>query len=153
MQKFPTAQTQFRSILSMLQLMDQEVEIKQWRRPKDKGVEPGQNASGPKPKEPKTVAPRRGATKKAAPRFRFRAKVILHRNDRYIKGRAINISRSGMFIYSDRRIFRENEVVRIAIKPQGMTKYYKALARVVRYNENTEFLRGYGLQFIAPQRR
>lgn len=154
MQRFPTAPTQFHSILAMLQLMDQEMDMRQRERSPRKGAEPAPNKTRHRPKDaaPQAVAPRRGAGKKPAPRFRFNAKVILHRNDRYVKGRALNISRSGIFMASGRKLFQENEVVRIAIKPHGMARYYKAVVRVVRFNGDSRSVPGYGLQFVTSQR-
>lgn len=152
-------QAQFRSIVTMLQSMDNFIETKQSGRteasPKTtQGATPGSatKAQTRTRQAPRTASPSRSRGPKAAPRFRTKAKIVIHKNDRYIKGRVINISQSGLFVCSDRKIFRDNEVVRISIKLLGMSKYYKAIARVVRFNTDQRYLKGYGLQFISPER-
>lgn len=144
-------QAQFRSIITMLQTMDGFIEAKQGRTTPRATPGSATQTQQPKRQAPRTENPRRRGSK-AAPRFRMKAKIVIHKNDRYIKGRVINISESGLFVCSDREVFRDNEVVRISIKPLGMSKYYKAIARVVRFSTDRRYLKGYGLQFISPER-
>jgi hypothetical protein len=84
---------------------------------------------------------------KAPQRFTFSAKVILQRHNRHVMGKAHNISKSGIFVRVDRKVFNEDEVLRVFIKPHGTKKYYRSIARVVR---STSEPSGYGLQFISP---
>lgn len=145
-------QAQFRSIINMLQSMDEFIETKKAGQTKPQGATPGSALQTPKGQAPRTVNKKRTVRKGPSPRFRMKAKIVIHKNDRYIKGRVINISESGLFVCSDRKIFGDNEVVRISIKPLGMSKYYKAIARVVRFSTDQRYLKGYGLQFINPER-
>ena len=83
-----------------------------------------------------------------AKRYQLVAKVILHKNERYVMGEGLNISRSGIFVLAARDVFRLNELVRINIRPLGTQTTYKVIARVVRFNGQ-----GYGLEFCAPPPR
>ncbi len=147
-------QAQFRSIITMLQSMDEFIDAKKTGREAtiSQGATPGSAIQAPKGQAPRTTNQKRTVRKGPSPRFRMKAKIVIHKNDRYIKGRVVNISKSGLFVCSDRKIFGDNEIVRISIKPLGMSKYYKAIARVVRFNTDQRYLKGYGLQFINPER-
>src|SRR5690606_34491233 len=80
-----------------------------------------------------------------AKRLPFKAKAVLHKNDRYVKGTVLNVSKTGIFIESEREIFKENETVRLYNKPQGLKKQYSVIATVTRYNNDPRYPRGYGL--------
>lgn len=161
MQQFKSPREQYNSILSMLQLMDDHLQVNRLAETvvseRPRGAEPGSALRAPqgqRPREPRTAnaTGRRAGAVKPATRFRMRGKVVIHKNDRYVKGMVLNISKSGLFVYSDCKIFNENEVVRLSIRPQGSDKYYKAIARVVRFNENSRYVKGYGLKFIVPKK-
>ncbi len=83
-------------------------------------------------------------------RFRFKANAMLYKNDRYIKGKVLDISKSGVFIEADRTVFKENEKVQLYIKPDGMSKAYKSIATVMRYTNDPRYPSGYGLKFVVP---
>lgn len=150
-------------ILAMLRLMDRHIEAKEYETkfaaPKA-GAEPGSALrEKSKIKVPKTAdvetqeingrkVVRRVMGDK---RVRFTGKAMLHKNDRYIKGKVLNISKSGVFIEAGRYLFRENERVRLYIKPDGMSKGYKSIAIVSRYNNDPRYPKGYGLKFVVPQ--
>jgi hypothetical protein len=151
-------------ILSMLRHMDRHIEAKEYET---KVAETSATAEKPKTTREKTK------TKLPAPsadvavqqingrkvvrrimgdkRMRFTGKAMLHKNDRYIKGKVLNISKSGVFIEAGRYLFRENERVRLYIKPDGMSKGYKSIAVVSRYNNDPRYPQGYGLKFVVPQ--
>lgn len=149
-------------ILAMLRQMDRHIEAKEY--------EAKSSDSAPKSE---VLTKREKKTAKASPatdvaiqqingrkvvrrimgdkRLKFSGKAMLHKNDRYIKGKVLNISKSGIFIEAGRYLFRENERVRLYIKPEGMSKGYKSIAVVSRYNEDPRYPRGYGLKFVVPQ--
>lgn len=86
------------------------------------------------------------AVKRRAARYGFAAKVLIHKNSRYVMGHGINVSRTGVFVEATRDVFKVNEMVRLDIRPQGTTTTYKVIARVVRFQEDGD-RRGYGLEF------
>jgi hypothetical protein len=95
---------------------------------------------------PQQIIPRRTR----APRIAFPGKVLMVKNDRYLKGRSVNISNTGIFVETFEKVFEEQELVRLIIKPDGPRKTFKLIARVVRYNSYLNQLRGYGLEFVKP---
>jgi hypothetical protein len=140
----------------MLKVMDQTIEIKEYdRKLEGPKAEPGSALPTMKPSTIKRtpVAPKvKSLLKFKRPRvtlrFPFRAKVVLHKNGKYVMGQAQNISKSGIFVSATQQVFNENEVVRLYIKPFGTSKYYKSIARVIRVGDTPS--RGYGLRFIPP---
>ena len=68
------------------------------------------------------------------------------KNARYLKGRSLNISSTGIFVETYEKVFEEQEMVRLVIKPDGPRKTFKLIARVVRFNSYLNQPRGYGPQ-------
>lgn len=130
------------AILTMLQIMDKFI----MQREEQAKLRNREMALPPVSSTPRPC--RVGTTLRvpSARRFSFSAKVVIHKNDRYVKGRAIDISASGMFVCVDRKVFREHEKVRLYIRPQGMRKSFKAIATVVRFQAKNGH-DGYGLRF------
>lgn len=140
----------------MLKLMDQSLEVKEYdKKLTEPKATPGSDLPAMKPSTIKrsAVTPQvKSILKFKKPRvtlrFPFRAKVVLHKNGKYVMGQAQNISKSGIFVSASQQIFGENEVVRLYIKPFGTSKYYKSIARVIRLGSTPT--QGYGLRFIPP---
>ena len=68
----------------------------------------------------------------------------------HLAGKAINISKTGMFVRAELPVFQVAETVRLYIKPYGMRRSYKVIATVTRFNHNRRFPVGYGLEFTYP---
>ncbi len=139
-------------VISMLRYMDQVLVARRIsRQMQDNGTVPNNAPIESRQLHQGTRVPRTAhlqRTLKAAPRFAINAKVLLHRHKKYIKGMAINVSRSGMFVTTGREIFAPNEVVRVYIKPHGQNRGYHAMARVIRFNKQGPYPTGYGLKFV-----
>lgn len=139
-------------IISMLSLMDGELKAKQKGtnipKPKTDAVKRIKKLTQPiLPKQ--EISRATGTKQKRRPkRYDFKGKVIIVKNDRYIKGLAVNISKTGIFVHTKLKIFNENETARIHIKPHGMEKTFKAICKVVRFQDDERGIPGYGLQFI-----
>ncbi len=86
----------------------------------------------------------------ATPRQEFKAKVLMTRHDRYLKGQIANISKTGVFVVAEAPVFQENETVRLYIKPYGSSEKFKVLATVTRFVDKLGFQKGYGLKFLSP---
>jgi len=145
-------------ILEMLRVMDRHLEAREFERKFNDLPEPATKSELPQaaaaPRPPKLATLQLKGRKiirrvMGAKRFAFTAKAMLHKNDRYIKGKVINISKSGVFIEADRALFQENETVRLYIRPQGGKKSYKVIATVMRFNDDARYPRGYGLKFVS----
>ena len=133
------------TILSMLEEMEKQLRIK--RRAKALGASPAtaresQNPAAKKPPATKALV------KKRARRVRFEAKILMVKNSRYLKGTSINISRSGLFVKTHEKVFAENEVIRLVIRPGGSSHSYKVIARVARFESHLGRSPGYGLRFV-----
>jgi hypothetical protein len=142
-------------ILSMLRSMDHHLKIRQAvasiqknsLNPRRKPVKTNKkdvksrNTRVPKKEEEKQTL--------VAIRVPYQARVILHKNHRYLKGVSLNISKSGMFVAAEKPVFRIDEAVNVFIKPTGKTKGINAVCKIRRYNGNGLIgPKGYGLQFI-----
>ncbi|MBF0441980.1 MAG: PilZ domain-containing protein [Oligoflexales bacterium] len=90
--------------------------------------------------------------RKRAKRHPFAGEVLIVKNNRYLKGRAKNISKSGIFVSASERVFKDHEAVRVIIKPFGSGKTYRLVARIARFsNSPLSESKGYGLRFIYPK--
>jgi hypothetical protein len=89
----------------------------------------------------------------AAKRYPCRAKVMLTRGNRYLKGSLSNISMSGAFLETDLKIFEANEKVTLMVRPHGATRGYQLVAEIVRFTANGRQPQGYGLKFCRPHER
>lgn len=78
------------------------------------------------------------------------ARVVVLQNDRYFKGTALNISKSGIFVVTEQRILRDDDVVRLYIKIRESAKIYKILAVVARHSKIPDSPMGYGFKFMTP---
>ena len=81
------------------------------------------------------------------PRHAFRAQVLIQKNQRFQKGPALNISKSGIFVETAAKLFEVGEAVRLIIKTSSGDRY-KVVARIARYNDAAHAARGYGLEFV-----
>ena len=129
-------------VLRMLKQMDAVATKRARARPA--GAEPGSALRQTKPETARKTA----AVKRRAKRYGFAAKVLIHKNTRYVMGQGINVSRSGVFVAAARDVFKVNELVRLDIRPQGTQTTYRIIARVARFQEEGE-RRGYGLEFTT----
>jgi hypothetical protein len=89
----------------------------------------------------------------AAKRYPCRAKVMLTRGNRFLKGSLSNISMSGAFLETDLKIFEPNEKVTLMIRPQGASRSYQLVAEIIRFASNGRQPQGYGLKFCRPHER
>jgi len=141
----------------MLHLMDHAVKIREVSRRIERNEQLSSDAKPlKKVRENKhrrfspnvAVVTKRGGV---ATRYNLEAKVIIEKNDRYLNGYALNISSSGLFVKTNKRVFRDSETIRLKIRPRGGRRFYKAVAEVVRFNEDSRYPSGYGLRFISPR--
>ena len=137
-------------ILGMLQIMDEFVEAKEREKRALGATEFGTAIPGSALHKPRHLQKSNFQEMQRPKRFNFKGKALLAKNQRYIKGTVLNISRSVIFIQADVQVFRPNEEVRLFIKPEGMKKYFKAIATVIRFNDDHRQAVGYGLQFVFP---
>lgn len=93
----------------------------------------------------------RGKTSPAM-RFKWQAKVVLSKHERYTKGRVVNISNSGIFIETHKNVFRLHENVKLYIKPDDGGDAYTIIAKVIRFTSNGKNPPGYGLRFASPRK-
>ena len=132
------------TILGMLDEMEKILEVR--KRANALGAPTPKPASSPQ-KSKITHAAQRGRAK----RVRFDARVLMVKNQRYLKGAVLNISRTGLFVVTHERVFQENEAIRVVIRPKGSSRSYKIVARVVRFEARLGCPHGYGLRFVRPK--
>ena len=84
-------------------------------------------------------------------RFWFDAMVMMAAPQHHVKGFVLNISKSGVLVEAGERCFRGGEIVRMVIKPSGLRKYYRVLAKVVRVSSVGAESYGYALKFVGPR--
>ena len=132
------------TVLSMLEEMEKMLEIR--KRAKALGAP---RTSAQRAKKPSVSRP---AHRSRAKRVGLKAKVLIVKNQRYVKGHSLNISRSGIFVVAQEKIFEEHEAVRVIIRPIGSSRAFKVIARVARFEDRLGRPRGYGLRFVTAPR-
>jgi hypothetical protein len=130
-------------ILSMLNLIDEHMDQRNFE-----SAHPGYSSTSSTSSNATALHNIGRARTRAASRYPFQGRVIIQKNNRYIKGHATNLSRTGMFVASGTRVFADNERVRVFIKDEQSDKSYNVIAKVVRFNGNPRFPQGYGLKFV-----
>lgn len=79
-------------------------------------------------------------------RLEFKGKASIITRQDMVKGEVLNISPSGVYIFSDTLAFEPNEKVRIKLVPEGFDRPLKSVATVIRIDEEMKGF-GYGLRF------
>lgn len=117
---------------------------KDWRPLEDclKELELSTN-SQQKPSSPEKIIERR----KNAPRATVGGQIIVHNNSQLIKGKAANISSTGLFIETSEAIFNIGEKIKLTCKVDGLSKPFNAVAMVMRFSVHQAYPQGYGMMF------
>lgn len=103
------------------------------------------------PPVPKAPAPKKAQKKfiERAPRATIEGQVIFHNNGQLSFGSGVNISTSGMFVQTDKNVFKIDEKLKVTCRLEARSiKPFNAQAKVVRFSNSKEGPVGYGLQFI-----
>lgn len=79
-------------------------------------------------------------------RTHISGKIIIHNNNKLEIGKGVDISKSGIFINTDKNIFKIGEKLKITVKVNGPLSAFNAIAKVNRYN-NKDSKKGFGLIF------
>ena len=95
------------------------------------------------PKQGETTLARRTG----APRASIQGRVIVHNNGQLIIGTGVNISATGIFVETKDQIFTVGERLKLSVKAEGIARPFNAIAQVIRYNSESKYPVGYGLQF------
>ena len=93
------------------------------------------------------VVPPKPPTPQRANRAPIQELVVAHNNKNIVTGTLLNISTSGVFLETLSAVFKLNEDVKLTIKEgRGLGKPLQLKARVVRYANDPNKPRGYGLE-------
>ena len=60
----------------------------------------------------------------------------------------MNISATGIFVETTEEMFTVGEQLKLSVRCNGLEKAFNAEAVVIRYNSDSRFPVGYGLQFV-----
>lgn len=116
---------------------------KDWR-PVEEGYEAlGLERPGSSVKTPEEAERRRAG----APRASITGRVVVHNDGQLSIGHGVNISSSGIFVETSEEIFTVGEQLKLSVRCEGLGKSFNAKARVVRFNNDSRYPVGYGLQF------
>lgn len=85
--------------------------------------------------------------KLGTPRATIQGRVVVHNNGQLVIGAGVNISATGIFVETRDQIFNMGEKLKISVRAEGLTRPFNVVAKVIRYNTDTRFPIGYGLQF------
>lgn len=75
------------------------------------------------------------------------ARITIEINGRSLRGKAYNISPSGIFIFTGQQSMKKGDKVRLHIRPAGSTDCFQAVATVMRFGKHARHGLGYGLKF------
>jgi hypothetical protein len=87
------------------------------------------------------------ARRAGAPRASIQGRVIVHNNGQLIIGSGVNISSTGIFVETKDQIFTIGERLKLSVKAEGIARPFNAVALVIRFNSDSKYSIGYGLQF------
>ena len=88
-----------------------------------------------------------------APRATIKGRIIVHNNGQLVIGAGVNISSSGMFVETPDPIFKVGETLKLTCRIDGFLKAFNASAQVMRFNQDRKFPIGYGLKFVALDKK
>ena len=75
-------------------------------------------------------------------------RVVVHNNGQLSIAHGVNISVTGIFVETQEQIFTVGERLKLSVRCDGMDKPFNVEAQVIRFNSDTRYPVGYGLQFI-----
>lgn len=85
--------------------------------------------------------------RQARPRASVNGRVVVHNNGALSIGQGVNISETGIFVETEDHLFTLGEELKLSIRCEGIAKPFNAEAMVVRFNTDSRYPKGYGLQF------
>ncbi|MFK7825118.1 MAG: PilZ domain-containing protein [Oligoflexales bacterium] len=88
-----------------------------------------------------------------APRATIKGRIIVHNNGQLVIGAGVNISSSGMFVETPDPIFEVGETLKVTCRIDGFLQAFNASAQVMRFNQDRKFPVGYGLKFVALDKK
>ena len=106
------------------------------------GVTPSEGA--PTPPDPEAMEKRRANS----PRASVKGRVAVHNNGQLTVGHGVNISATGIFVETTEEMFTVGEQLKLSVRCNGLEKAFNAEAVVIRFNNDSRFPVGYGLQFV-----
>ncbi|MDA9951571.1 PilZ domain-containing protein [Oligoflexaceae bacterium] len=99
------------------------------------------------PSQQSTVSPEEAESRRlGAPRATIRGRVIVHNDGQLAIGEGVNISESGLFVETVEQLFTVGEKLKISVRAEGINKPFNAVAHVIRFNSDSRFPVGYGLE-------
>jgi hypothetical protein len=81
------------------------------------------------------------------PRATINGQIIVHNNGELVIGGGVNISASGIFVETDKALFKVGEVLKLTCRVEGIDKPFNVEAEVMRFNQKDSTSQGYGLSF------
>ena len=122
-----------------------------WHPIKTIWVEIEAQALGNKPSsipEAATVVEENPAERRSSgTRVNISGRIIAHNNSQIVFASAVNVSESGLYVATNEEIFHVGEEVKITVQIEQLNKSFNAIAQVVHYNSDPQFIKGYGLIF------
>jgi hypothetical protein len=76
------------------------------------------------------------------------ADVLINDQKDLIFALAVDISKTGMFVSTNRSDYQINSVVSVTVKAPSLVEPFGARARIVRFNGDLRYPIGYGLEFV-----
>ncbi|SMF34586.1 PilZ domain-containing protein [Pseudobacteriovorax antillogorgiicola] len=119
---------------------------KDWR-PLEDGLEElgvAADSGAEAPPDPEAMERRRANS----PRASVKGRVAVHNNGQLTVGSGVNISETGIFVETREELFTVGEQLKLSVRCNGLDKAFNAEAVVVRYNSDSRYPVGYGLQFV-----
>lgn len=83
------------------------------------------------------------------PRATISGQIIVHNNGQLIIAAGVNISSNGIFVETDKEIFRLGEILKLTCRVSGLSRAFNVEAEVIRFNRDPANPVGYGLCFTS----
>jgi Tfp pilus assembly protein PilZ len=80
-------------------------------------------------------------------RVEIHGQIIVHNQGDLLIGSGVNLSAAGLFVETDKSLFKVGEVLQLTCKLVDMAHPFQAKAEVVRFNSNHEFPVGFGMRW------
>ena len=82
------------------------------------------------------------------PRATINGQIIVHNNGELVIGGGVNISSTGIFVETDKALFKVGEILKLTCRVNGISRPFNVDAEVMRFSTGGSAPLGYGLAFV-----
>ena len=86
-------------------------------------------------------------------RISIQGKIIVHDDRQLVIAEGVNLSVSGICIETDNQLFEIGADLKLTCKIDNLDRPFNAITRVIHYNDNEKYKKGFGLKFEQIEKK